>query len=82
MQQEHASDIFRLHIPLNRENSSSKDRSSSWGLYLAVAQSEYMRQNRGLKGRVRADEARQVVSEAINPSANAADLRCGIPIGL
>lgn len=46
---------IRLLIPLSSENSSSKEGSTSWGLYLAVAQSEYTGKNRGLKGRVRAD---------------------------
>lgn len=41
---------------LSGENSSSKDGSaSSWGLYLAVTQSENTGKNRGLKGRARAD---------------------------
>lgn len=41
---------------LSGENSSSKDGStSSWGLYLAVTQSENIGKNRGLKGRARAD---------------------------
>lgn len=30
------------HIPLSGENSSSKEGSASWGLYLAVTQSEYI----------------------------------------
>lgn len=46
---------IRLHIPLSGENSSSKGGSASWGLYVAVTQSEYIGKNRGLKGRARAD---------------------------
>lgn len=37
---------IRLHIPLSDENSSSKEGSASWGLYLAVTQSEYIGEQR------------------------------------
>ncbi len=46
---------IQLQIPLSGEYSSSKEGSASRGLYLAVAESEYIGKNRGLKGRGRAD---------------------------